>query len=65
MDTQPGFCPADAVVAMPSVISAQFGDRSGPDGGRTQIMSSGAAPLRAVEGDVDVAEAFVGVEDVA
>ena len=63
MDTQPGFCPADAVVAMPSVISPQVDDRSGPDSGRTQIMSSGLAPLRAV-GDEVVGEAVVGGEDL-
>ena len=62
---QPGLDPADVVVAMPSVISPQVDDRSGPDGGRVHIMSSGLAPLRAVAGDAEVAEAVVNGEDLA
>ena len=42
---------------MPAVISPQVDDRSDPDSGRTQIMSSGLAPLR---GNVEVEEAIIG-----
>ena len=50
---------------MPSVISPQVDSRSCSDGGRTQITSSGSAPLRVVLGDVDVAEVVVNGEDLA
>ena len=63
MDTQSGFCPADAVELVPATISPQVDDRSGPDSGRTQIMSSGLAPLRAMEDEM-VGEAVVGGEDL-
>ena len=63
MDTQPGFFPADAVEYVLAIICPQVDDLSGTDGGRTQIMSSGLAPLRAVEDEV-VGEAAVGGEDL-
>ena len=47
---------------MPAVISPQVDDLSGPDSGRTRIMSSGLAPLRAVEDEM-VGES-VGGEDL-
>ena len=48
---------------MPAVISPQVDDRSGPDSGRLLIISSGLAPLRALE-DEAVGEAVVGGEDL-
>ena len=51
------------VDSVPLVISPQVDDRSGPDSGRTQIMSSGVAPLKAVEGEAN--EAGVDVTGIA
>ena len=52
MDTQSKFCQADAVDSVPLVISPHVDDRSGPDSGRTQIMSSGLMPLGVGAGGV-------------
>ena len=60
MDTESKFCSADAVEFVPPVISPHVDDRSGPDSGRTQIMSSGSVPLGAGDGGV----AGDGVEGV-